>query len=341
MYHIRAKNVNEALRLGVMLMNQPRGLRIIAPRGEKTIEYPTPVVTTYLNPTQRVLTIAERDANPFFHLFESLWILHGRQDVDWLAQFNKQMREYSDDGKTFHAAYGHRLRFNLGFDQIEALVDLLRNHPNTRRAVLQIWDGKLDLGADSKDIPCNDLIFFKLRGGVLHMTVSCRSNDMVWGAYGANAVQFSMLQEYIAGRLGCAVGRYVQVSDSFHVYVNEQWDKLRKLPVQGYDPYHRDVVPFRLFTGVSAMDAAYWETDLYNFLEYDVDRVVQNVSFKTSFFRHVAQPMLQAWRAHKLGGDGMHFVNEIMATDWRYAAAQWLSKREQWTDSKESANAAE
>ena len=50
------------------------------------------------------------------------------------------------------------------------------------------------------------------------MTVCCRSNDIIWGTYGTNAVHFSMLQEYLAARLNAQLGVYRHISDSFHAY---------------------------------------------------------------------------------------------------------------------------
>ena len=41
---------------------------------------------------------------------------------------------------------------------IPALAPLLRDNPNERRVVLQIWDAQHDLGTQSKDIPCNLMI---------------------------------------------------------------------------------------------------------------------------------------------------------------------------------------
>ena len=46
----------------------------------------------------------------------------------------------------------------------------------------------------------------KIKNGRLQMTVHCRSNDIIWGTYGANAVHFSILQEYVAARIGVDLG---------------------------------------------------------------------------------------------------------------------------------------
>jgi thymidylate synthase len=265
---IRARNVNDAM---------PKALQNLGWAGIKresragtVIEYPEPVATVYQQPRERVLFNPHRDANPFFHFFEALWVLAGRGDVGFLARFNVRMREFSDNGKTFHAPYGRRLRSMARKtidvtkgetdDQVSLVCKMLRDSPQDRRAVLQIWDAGWDLGASSKDIPCNDMVFCK-RGpeGELNIRVCCRSNDAVWGAYGANAVQFSVLQEYMAAHIGCPVGTYTQISDSLHVYMdNPFWDFFMNTTQHGatYDAYQvADVQPFPLFTQPKEFDA--------------------------------------------------------------------------------------
>ena len=53
-----------------------------------------------LTPCERVLLYPERNANPFFHLYESLWMLAGRNDVAGPARYAKNMNNYSDNGVT-------------------------------------------------------------------------------------------------------------------------------------------------------------------------------------------------------------------------------------------------
>src|SRR5690349_12870351 len=119
---IHAQNVNEALQVGMQLL-KTSGEEMFSRNGP-TVEYPGPVTTTYYLPWQRVLFDPLRDANPFFHFMEALWILAGRNDVAFLDRFNSQMKRYSDDGKVFHGAYGHRMRkhnvdFGVSGDQLE------------------------------------------------------------------------------------------------------------------------------------------------------------------------------------------------------------------------------
>jgi hypothetical protein len=135
MHVIRARNVNSAFVQGIELIRQYGVAR--KSRYGDVLEIPEPVTTVYEKPLERVLFDPIRDANPFFHLFESLWILAGRDDVEWLVQFNKRMAEFSDNGETFHGAYGKRLRnwngqeaggmlVKQGMDQLAEVIKLLR-----------------------------------------------------------------------------------------------------------------------------------------------------------------------------------------------------------------------
>jgi len=178
----------------------------------------------------------ERDANPFFHLYEALWMLAGRNDVAPLERYVKKSIDYSDDGKTLHGAYGYRWRREFSHycrrtgvkdDQLEVIASRLKENPEDRRCVLQMWDTRIDLDRQGKDVPCNTIATFQ-RGieGELNLVVFNRSNDIIWGCYGANVVQFSFLLEYMAAWIGCPIGTYTQVSVNWHAYDNEVWKQV-------------------------------------------------------------------------------------------------------------------
>lgn len=191
--------------------------------------------TTLTNPRKRCVGGFNRNINPFFLLYEAIWIWNGDYKVDNLSFFNKQMRNYSDDGSTFHAAYGFRLRQHgmhaadfkniteenkhafYGMDQITEAVCQAYKDPESRRIVLTIWNAYLDLSGESKDIPCNDLLMFKIRDGKLNLTISNRSNDVHWGLP-TNLFQFSFLLEIMSNIMGLEVGQQTHNSNSLHVY---------------------------------------------------------------------------------------------------------------------------
>lgn len=349
---ITLTNINQALpRLREMLNDYPHSWIDISPRGLRTLEFTQPVMTVYEKPEQRVLFSPARDCNPFFHFFESLWILGGREDVAYLAQFNSRISNFSDDGKKFHAPYGHRLRFHWEHDQLMTAIDMLARDNTTRQVALSIWDPDADLGAKTKDVPCNDFIMLKIRRGALNMTVCCRSNDAVWGAYGANVVQFSVLQEFIARAVGVEVGVYRQFSDSFHVYTdNEAWNRYEKSGEGDVDPYalangDRAVSSFPLMEkGVRHEN---WLSQLSFFLRDGSSFAYEKATGLRvdDFFPYVAEPLWEAWDAWKRGpvdiaiaGDeqavraqrgraALGHLEYCRATDWREACKQWIQRR--------------
>lgn len=344
---LSVRNVNEAFNmLRDMLQGPIRGIatdewRVISPRGMKTLEYKGVFCTEYHKPCERVLFDWVRDANPFFHFFEALWILAGRRDVSFVAQFNSNIASFSDDGDIFHGAYGYRLRNNFlssrylerqgldqgPIDQISRAIELLKADHDTRQVVLAIWDAELDIGAKTKDLPCNDLIMLKIRDGALNMTVCCRSNDAVWGAYGANVVQFSTLLEFIARAVGVEVGIYTQVSDSFHVYLDRP-DFIRNFSTSSVqlraNPYdYASVKPFPLMSDLS------WEIWLGQCEDFCNGDGKNNWNWDP-YFERLAFPMLEAWKLHKSGRTvaATEWLSEHMAAcDWKEACTQWLARR--------------
>lgn len=174
------------------------------------------------DPRQRWITTRVPAMNPAFALAEVLWILLGRNDSRFVTFFNTQLPRFAGAGRTFSGAYGHRLRRAYGIDQLERAASALRHNAESRQVVLRIWDSALDLpnmaGVPAhEDVPCNIVSLLKVRAGALHWTQIIRSNDILLGLP-HNLVQFTSLQEVMAGWIGVEVGTYTQLSDSLHVY---------------------------------------------------------------------------------------------------------------------------
>lgn len=328
MLSLICRNINEAFSVGMMhfRMRAKNGeLLESKTRGQRRLQYPMPIVTTYQNPRERVLFDATRDANPFFHFMESLWILGGRSDVRWLEQWLPTIAQYSDDGLDFHGAYGYRLRVD---NQIEHVLHRLRKDPDTTRAVLAIYDREMDAQYDGKDMPCNCTLFLGIQNDRLNLTVANRSNDMIWGAYGANVVQFSMLLEYLAGALGVKVGWYAQMSNNAHIYPEvEVTERVLKSAPVFFDPYdHENERPVTFYPlGVSPDNYTSWNKDLFTFLNPSWD----SINYMNGFFRDVALPMRYSYLAFKRRDYGMalNHAGMIMAADWRLACSDWLLRR--------------
>lgn len=336
---IRARNVHRALPLAVDALLHEGYLS--DSRNGSVLRFDGPVTTVYEKPCERVLFWKERNCNPFFHLYESLWMLAGRNDVDSVAALVPRMKTFSDDGKTLHGAYGHRWFSHFGFNQLSAIIDGLRANPQDRRMVLGMWDPRTDLGRNGKDFPCNlQTIFGINRDGAVDMEVTNRSNDIVWGAYGANAVHFSYLQEYVAARLDRPVGQYWQVSFNFHAYLTTL-EPVKPLAgmIQTYahvpgmlwetaDPYTcvGGVVPYPL----TMNDPVAWHHELDMFLT-----APEAIGYTEPFFRRVAIPMHRAYLAFKNPAYGSarfdrarDVLSDCRAEDWRLAALEWLDRAE-------------
>ena len=339
---IEASSADQALERGLRLLKYSSERR--ETRCGPALVSPDPVTTLYVNPSRRVLLHPWRDANPFFHLMEGLWMLAGRRDVASLLPFNARLAEFSDDGETFHGAYGRRWRFwpdeaSEGcYDQLRVIVERLRSNPGCRRQILQMWDPALDLGYVGKDAPCNLCVHLQRDStGRLDMTVFCRSNDAVWGAYGSDVVTFSLLQEYLAAAIGCSVGRYWQVSDNFHGYVSTAEPLLAHVGVEDAPDRYETPDPwlavnvYPLVHRVEQFDA-----ELGVVFGDDRDLAENPSSYEEPFLRRVVAPMLQAWRCVKdetTPDKVLRYESALMALggaarcDWRSACEEWLRRR--------------
>ncbi|MBY4678087.1 thymidylate synthase [Marinobacterium arenosum] len=178
-----------------------------------------------LEPRQRWINSRIPALNPAFAIAEVVWIMQGRNDSDFINFWNPVLPKFCGEDSEYHGAYGYRLRRNIGIDQIERAYQVLSKNPDTRQVVLQIWDGKIDLPAEnatpaSKDIPCNICSMLNIRNGRLEWTQIMRSNDLFLGTP-HNFVQFTSLQEILAGWLGLEVGSYYQMSNSLHAYLDD------------------------------------------------------------------------------------------------------------------------
>jgi len=319
---INVRNVNSAFSEGMWQLKVMG--RVEQTRNGEALAFQVPVTTVYRMPEERVLFDWRRDANPFFHLAEALWMLAGSDLVDFVGQFASQMFEYSDDGETIHGAYGYRWRHRFGVDQLWNAIKLLRNDRTTRRCVIGIYDPRVDAMYTGKDLPCNTMVHFRVQpGNYLDMTVSNRSNDMVWGAYGANAVHFSVLQEFIARAAGLRVGAYCQVSNNLHLY-KHHYHFATSPPAYEFELYNRPECRFIPLLQVSEKPEAFIED-----CEQLVIEGAEYNPFQTYFFKRVVEPMLIAHVAHKAGDEkgALDNIERMDQCDWKVAADNWLRRR--------------
>jgi thymidylate synthase len=285
----------------------------------------THVGVTLNHPWRREILLDHRRPNIAAQIAETMWVLSGRDDMDFLTKYLPRAAEFSDDGLVWRGAYGPRLRsaaryFKDDVDQWAHVINLLREDPLTRRAVAAIYDPTIDT-EDGKDIPCNDLLMFTSRLGYLDLQVAVRSNDLIWGWSGINAFEWSAMLEITAGLLGLKVGSLHFSTASLHLY-DHHWSKAEKvatdLPPEGLEDSPRFAVPRGVF--VEPTLAAFDE------LADEWFRVEAMIRERSALAADDAvldfpEPMLRSWlRVLQWWWSGDHqYLRDIAGTRLEYA----------------------
>jgi hypothetical protein len=323
------RNVCEALPAGLRLLEQLGTWE--DSRNGRVLIAPGPVATVYHKPMERVLVARGRDANPFFQLMEAMWMLDGRRDAAFLNTYVRDFGErYAEEDGNLWGAYGYRWQHWFGceddddpVDQLERIGEMLRRNHQDRRAVLAMWDGNLDLGADRRDIPCNTHVYFRVFRDYLDMTVCCRSNDIVWGAYGANAVHFAFLQEYMSALVGVRPGMYTQFSNNYHVY----------------EPIYRKMLAAKAHGALdedgyreSGLEALPLVDDIQTFRRELSDLLTcprHGAVLSNRFLSHTVLPVAMVHRHWSEGNRhiALEASRAIEAPDWRRACHEWMQRR--------------
>lgn len=151
-----------------------------------------------------------------FAIAELMSYVCGWDDVAWLARFNKNIAQFSDNGVSFNGAYGPRINASIG-----TVLKNVRDDLHTRQAVLHIFRNE-DLEIETKDIPCNTSFQLQSVNGTLNMTIYQRSCDLVWG-FPYDHFSFSAMLYLLAVELGLSVGITTRFIANAHVYLPNEY----------------------------------------------------------------------------------------------------------------------
>ena len=195
------------------------------------------------DPSQRMAFIPRRRTNIVFNFAEALWYLAGRDDLDFIGYYAPNMSCYSMDGHHLTGtAYGPKIFSRAHRNcQYSTVIDLLVNDPDSKRAVVQIFDAGELLVQGNIDVSCTLGLQFFLREGALHAQAYMRANDAYRGMV-SDVFSFTLLQEFLASELGAELGTYTHVAGSLHIYQN---DDVRVEAVLS-DPAGSGPAPYRL-----------------------------------------------------------------------------------------------
>lgn len=167
-----------------------------------------------------------RGVDPRIAVAEAIQLIGGFSDPARMCEIAPQFERYREDLPVsgypwFHGAYGNRIG---AYGQLDSVVRRLRATPDTRQAVITLWDPELDTEDGHLDYPCTVALGFSLSQtigdeprDVLNMRVTMRSND-AWLGLPYDMFQFTQLQYTLANILDVYPGRYTHTAWSLHIY---------------------------------------------------------------------------------------------------------------------------
>lgn len=199
-----------------------------------------------------------RDISKSYICGELLWYALGRNDVAFINNFAGLWGRISDDGVTSYSAYGDIVFARHGFNQVEKIIQLLCDDPESRRAVIN-FNVPNENVIKTKDEICTIALQFLIRNGQLHCTGIMRSND-VWYGLPYDTIFFTELTKYIAHRLNIPYGTYTHSVISLHAYERNYEDICKVI----------DTVP------VSKISVDFEKMMMYKFLLEHIVETVEN-----------------------------------------------------------------
>ena len=156
------------------------------------------------------------------------WYLSGDRNVSKLGELYGKVpaiwKRMADADGDVNSNYGWQWRRNY---QLERVINMLRDNPETRQAAISIYDGK-EIAEYSKDTPCTYAVQFTVLNGKLNMSVVMRSNDL-WYGFCNDQYQFSNLQMLVAYETGYKLGTYYHFAHNLHLYNDKLPDSNTRL----------------------------------------------------------------------------------------------------------------
>jgi len=156
-------------------------------------------------------------------IYELLWMLRGDTNIAYLNENGVSMwDEWADENGDLGPIYGKQWRkwetpSGESIDQIEKVMGLLRNDPDSRRLVISAWNaGEVDAMALP---PCHCLYQFYVADGKLSCKLYQRSADLFLGVP-FNTAFYALLTHMIAHVLEFEVGDFIHTFGDSHIYTN-------------------------------------------------------------------------------------------------------------------------
>jgi thymidylate synthase len=165
------------------------------------------------NPVDNDIKTPWRKFNNQYAEYEFNWYLSKNRSVENIKQKAKIWDTMHNGDNIVNSNYGWQWSRN---NQLDYVISELERDNSSRRAVLTIYDGK-EHDQYKYDTPCTLSIVFCIQDDKLCMTVTMRSNDLVFG-FCNDQYCFSKLQQMVALRLKKEVGWYYHFAQNLHIY---------------------------------------------------------------------------------------------------------------------------
>ena len=156
-------------------------------------------------------------------IYELLWFLRCDTNVHYLQEHGVRIwNEWADENGDLGPVYGHQWRswpdYNGGtIDQIQNVLDLIRNHPDSRRMIVSAWNP-----AEVEQMalpPCHCLFQFYVADGKLSLQLYQRSADTFLGVP-FNIASYALLLQMMAQVSGLEAGEFIHTTGDTHLYLN-------------------------------------------------------------------------------------------------------------------------
>jgi len=175
---------------------------------------------TIENPLDRMIHHEARNFNVEYAEAEWQWYLSGEPTIDTLGSIYGKIpsiwQKMADENGKVNSNYG--AQWERGW-QLDKVVAMLKNNPNTRQAAISIYDGK-EISSYKYDTPCTYAVQFTVVNNKLNMCVTMRSNDL-WFGFCIDQYCFSKLQELVSERTGYEIGNYYHFAHNLHLYEDQ------------------------------------------------------------------------------------------------------------------------
>jgi thymidylate synthase len=240
--------------------------KVLAPRGDKIREVRN--VQFDLDMNDSICTsFKARKFNLEYAKQEFIWYLGGDRYDTSIEQHATMWPKLKQDDGGYFSNYGHYL-FQEG--QVKWALNQIVNDIDTRRAscVLLALEHLFD---ENKDMVCTYGLNFAIRENKLDMSVSMRSNDLIFGTTN-DVFSFSMLYEIAYAYLkfikypDIERGTYCHKVDSLHIY-ERHWSMVKTILTDGLSGYYYIDVP-KITSFSESNRLLNYHTRLYTPLQY-------------------------------------------------------------------------